>query len=132
MKAKVTEVLPIDIYLANPLHPRDDEQYDVISVFAALEVVARSVEGYRLMARNITGLLKPGGRIIAAGALGLNYITVSSHKLPTLSVTAPFVQSVYEELGFHDIHVETGAITSNLQLISGRNFYIMHATKPTS
>ncbi|XP_064120703.1 indolethylamine N-methyltransferase-like [Macrobrachium nipponense] len=79
-------VVPCDGELENPLHPVC-QTYDIVMSTLCLEFATISLDDYRVMLANVTHLIKPGGVLMMAGALGNTSYYVGQSKYPSVSLT---------------------------------------------
>ncbi|XP_066940135.1 indolethylamine N-methyltransferase-like [Macrobrachium rosenbergii] len=86
-------VVPCDGELENPLHPIC-QTYDVVMSTLCLEFATISLDDYRAMLANVTHLIKPGGVLMMAGALGNTSYCVGQTKYPSVNLTKEAIADV--------------------------------------
>jgi cyclopropane fatty-acyl-phospholipid synthase-like methyltransferase len=135
LRTKVKDVLSCDIHLANPLHPHPPEQFDVIVAFLVMEASCPTEASYKQAAKNVTSLLKPGGRVILLSVLYNQGYTFNQHVYDNLYVTQEFVKEAFEDAGIENITFKTrrNVLDNKDQLVSASSshacLYFMHGMK---
>lgn len=72
MRPKMTNILPCDVHLSNPVHPNTQKEFEAIISLLILEPSYPNMESFMEAATNVVSLLKPGGQIIVMGSLEVN------------------------------------------------------------
>ncbi|XP_068236839.1 nicotinamide N-methyltransferase-like [Palaemon carinicauda] len=90
-------VVPCDGGLPNPLHPVC-QTYDVVMSTLCLEFATTSLDDYRSMLANVTSLIKPGGVLMMAGALGNTSYQVGQCTYPSVTLTKEDITDVFTSL----------------------------------
>ncbi|XP_063596661.1 indolethylamine N-methyltransferase-like [Penaeus indicus] len=78
-------VLPCDGTLEEPLFPIR-QRYDVIMTTLCLEFATTTKDDHRTMLGRVVNLLRPGGVLLMAGALGNTSYSVGSTRYPSVSL----------------------------------------------
>ncbi|XP_068118217.1 nicotinamide N-methyltransferase-like [Hyperolius riggenbachi] len=106
LRRAVTQVLKCDILKSNPTDPVELGQADCVLSCLCLESVCKDEEDYIAALNNISTLLKPGGHLVLAGALGNTFYTVGAVRFSALPVTDDFIKQSLIAIGYDIISVE--------------------------
>jgi hypothetical protein len=86
VRSKIHNVVPCDVHLANPLHPLNIDMVDAICTSLYLDAACPDVSSYAKAMRNVTLLLKPGGKLVLMGVLNNQLYAVGHDKFYCLSL----------------------------------------------
>jgi len=125
--SKVRGILNIDIRKWRPLHPVDIPLLDAIVSCGCFESVATDVESFGDCIRNITPLLKHGGKLILLGALYQTKYMLGSHAFKTAYLTRENLMSILSKCGYKIIHIECAPRIS--EIAGGKEYFSLIATK---
>ncbi len=99
IRQRVKCVLPCDATQATPIAGME-QTYDVLVSNLCLEAVAKDLEQWRQYLRNVTSLLKPGGRLIMAAVRGGRAYSVGKVVFHVLPIYEEDFMSALPDAGF--------------------------------
>jgi SAM-dependent methyltransferase len=83
-----------------------DDRYDLVVSFYTAECVAGTRDEWRLVMRNLLGLVRPGGRVVLASVLDCERYDVAGRWFPTVPVSTDDVPAVLADNGFRQDRIE--------------------------
>ncbi|XP_046368338.2 nicotinamide N-methyltransferase-like [Haliotis rufescens] len=108
IRDKICGILHCDIREENPFSPNFLPQVDIVTSSFCLEAVATDVASYERYARNMVGMLKPGGHLVICGCLGGTFYIVGVKKFSTLGMSRDELKSTWKKVGIQIISWDEG------------------------
>ncbi|XP_067656366.1 nicotinamide N-methyltransferase-like [Haliotis asinina] len=103
IRDKLVGILHCDIRDKNPFSTNFISKVDIITSSLCLEAVATDVTSYEECARNMVGMLNPGGHLVIFGCVGGTFYTVGSKRFSSFGMTKDDLQSTWKKVGIEII-----------------------------
>ncbi|XP_048418206.1 nicotinamide N-methyltransferase-like [Stegostoma tigrinum] len=114
----IKQILKCDVHQNNPLHPVELEPVDCLMTSLCLEAACKDEAAYCSAVRNVTSLLKPGGKLIVVSVLNETFYTVDKYKFSCLKFDQAFLEKTLKEAGYEIEQVEMFIAPKTINTIS--------------
>ncbi|XP_071089280.1 nicotinamide N-methyltransferase-like [Haliotis cracherodii] len=103
VRDKIRGILHCDIRDENLFSTNFLPQVDIITSSLCLEAVATDQASYEQYARNMVGMLKPGGHLVMFGCVGGTFYTLGSKRFISFGMSRDELKSTWKKVGIEII-----------------------------
>ena len=107
LKSKIKKITYCDVYNENPLHPLNEEPFDIISTQFCLESITNNEDSFLLGLKNISNLLKKDGLLVMGMLKDVEFYKVGNLKYHVFPVNEEYMKDKLKNLSYSNIETYT-------------------------
>ncbi|KAL3871346.1 hypothetical protein ACJMK2_039353 [Sinanodonta woodiana] len=107
LRRKISNIVFCDVTKPNPVASTavDGDLFDAITCSNCLECATVTLDEYAKSVRNLSSLLKPGGRLVLEGALDQTFYRVGDISFECTPITEDQLRDIFQKEGFEILSV---------------------------